>query len=190
MDGRIWMRAVESHLDLSEEIDRGEMLTERQDAIARALVLRTPIKQIAADLEIAPSTVNDHIKALKRKLGARTTTELVANLLGQSPSLAPSNWGETKNRLPEAWAGGESSGRDHEGSYLLSDSAGLPIGGPWRPWSEPQVVPEELDGPESLVPRLLAIGKLVLQILAALILAVLAQQVVMGIIEQGGASFG
>lgn len=175
---------------MSEHLDTGELLTERQDAIARALILRTPIKQIAVDLDIAPSTVNDHIRALKRKLGARTMPDLIANLLGQPPLLAPSNWGETKNRLPESWPGGNSSAQDHESSLELSDSFGLSIGGPWKPWSEPQVVPEELDGPESLVPRLLAIGKLILQILAALILAVLAQQVVMGIIEQGRVSSG
>ena len=181
---------AESHRGMSPGSDPGEKLTERQDAIARALILRTPIKKIAADLDIAPSTVNDHIKALKRKLGVQSTPDLVASLLGQAPPRPPSNWGETKNRLPEGWLGGDSTVRDREGSLLLSDSVGLPIGGPWKPWSEPRVVPEELDGPEGLVPRLLAIGKIIALILAAVILAVLAMQAVMGILEQGRVSSG
>lgn len=175
---------------MSVEADTSELLTGRQEAIARALIKRTPIKQIAAELDIAPSTVNDHIKALKRKLGAQTTPELVANLLGEQPALSPSNWGETKNRLPEEWVASDSSDRDRKGSLSLSDSAGLPIGGPWKPWSEPRVVPEELDGPEGLVPRLLAIGKIMALILAAVILTVLAMQTVMGVLENGRVSSG
>ncbi len=164
------------------------VLTERQQAIAWALVRRTPIKQIAASLEISPSTVNDHIKLIKRKFGAASTANLVAMLLERDEVPSPVIGGGTKNRIPGLERSDEWSDPDRAGSVILSDSMGLRLGELWNREAGPQVVPEELDGPRGLLPRLVAIGKIVVLILSAIVLAILAMQAGMEIIDQRGAS--
>lgn len=176
-------------------IDPEHELTERQEAVLHALVRRTPIKQIAHDQGIAPSTVNDHIKAIKRKYGFDSTAELVAHFVGtleSSPSLAnpaPSNGGETKLRMPETAPVRKEWGRGHTEALALSDSMAFSFEAPWAGVREPRVVPEELDGPGATVPRLIAIGKTVALILATIVLAIMALETVDGLVI-GGATSG
>lgn len=184
-------RCVQDHARRAMNDNISELappLTDRQQAIARALIRRTPIKQIASDLEIAPSTVNDHIKTIKRKFGVRSTAQLVAALLGEPAIKAPSNEGGTNNRLPMHWSFGDESSRDRDGSFMLSDSVAPSSWEPWKPAPESRVVPEELDGPDATIPRLLEIGKILAWILAGVVLTILAFQAVMGIVNQGVAS--
>lgn len=164
-------------------------LTERQEAILRALVRRTPIKQIAFDNAIAPSTVNDHIRAMKRKLEVSTTAELVAHFLeADTGPAAPPDGGETKCRMSRWSPASESSRRGHAEALSLSDSMAFSIRAPWAGRGEPRVVPEELDGPAATIPRLLAIAKAVALILAAVVLAIVALDTVDGLVASGAAS--
>lgn len=164
-------------------------LTERQEAILRALVRRRPIKQIAFDHAIAPSTVNDHIKAMKRKVGARSTAELVSFYLAAAePSMTPPNGGATKSRVSAFGQVGNEPGRGHAEALAFSDSMSFSIEAPWAGLREPSVVPEELDGPAATVPRLIAIVKIIALILAVVVLSILALETVDGLIASGAAS--
>lgn len=164
-------------------------LTERQEAILRALLLRTPIKQIAFDHAIAPSTVNDHIKAMKRKFGVQSTAQLVARFLqSRDSSWTPANGGETNCRMSGSQFVGEASLRGHTDALALSDSMAFSIEAPWAGGREPRVVPEELDGPGATVPRLIAIAKAVALILAVVVLSIMALETVDGLVVSGGAS--
>ncbi|WP_428028004.1 response regulator transcription factor [Altererythrobacter sp.] len=149
-------------------------LTERQRAVAKSLVRRTPYKVIAADLGIAESTVNDHIRALRRKFDANSTRELVETLLDTDLAGTgyPQFGGETKNRVERFGVFGEFPARNDE--YLLADSASVftDAASIWP--SEPLVVPEELDGPDAIWPRLQAIVKTISLILIVVVLTVAA----------------
>ncbi len=157
-------------------------LTERQQAIASSLIRRTPYKVIAADLGIAESTVNDHIRALRRKFDANSTRELVEALLDAdlTKTLPPQFGGETKNRVERFQKVEDLSARNDE--YLLADSAGGFFESECVWPNEPLVVPEELDGPDAILHRLQAIGKTIALILATLVLAVAALNGINGLV--------
>lgn len=161
-------------------------LTARQRSIVQSLVRRTPIKQIAYELEIAPSTVNDHIRQAKKKLGVNTTSELVTLVLRDEDNAfdGPLIGGQTKKRIVQAGSGIQTTGKDEPEHLVLSDTVTFPNTAPWMIGLEPRVLPEELDGPNAILPRLLAIGKTVALILAAVILSVTALQSVQGLVEQ------
>ena len=164
-------------------------LTERQQAILRALVRRTPIKQIAFDQGIAPSTVNDHIKAMKRKMGVHSTAELVSEFMATAEwPAAPPIGGATNCRLPPEGAVRNVSDRSPPEALALSDALTFSLEAPWAGRREPRVVPEELDGPDGVVPRLVAIAKIIAFILAAVVLSILALESVDGLIARGVAS--
>lgn len=179
-------------------------LTERQEAIVHALVRRTPIKQIAFEQGIAPSTVNDHIKAIKRKYGFASTAELVGHFVGGIESAppplppiphldaplagTPSNGGVTKSRMGESPAFRKGFGQGHTDALALSDSLTFSFEAPWAGVREPRVVPEELDGPGATVPRLIAIAKTVALILATVVLSITALETVDGLVLSGAAS--
>lgn len=149
-------------------------LTERQEAIAQGLIRRTPYKVIASDLGIAESTVTDHIKALRRKFEVQTTHDLVGLLIDAEFAdwHTPQFGGEGKKRVEDPAVFGDLP--EPNGDYVLADAATsfYKNAGFWP--DEPIVVPEELDGPNAIVPRLQAIGKTLVLILAAVVLTVAA----------------
>ena len=161
-------------------------LTNRQRSIVQSLVRRTPIKQIAHELGIAPSTVNDHIRQAKRKLEVGTTSELVALFLRDEESVldSPPIGGQTKKRIVRPEFGIHEMGKDDSEYLVLSDAVSFANAAPWTIGLEPRVLPEELDGPNAILPRLLAIGKTVALILAAVILSVAALESIQGLVEQ------
>lgn len=56
-------------------------LSEREKQCLSWAAVGRSTKQIASALDIAPDTVNEHIAAAMRKLGARTRTEAVIRLI-------------------------------------------------------------------------------------------------------------
>jgi len=149
-------------------------LTEKQSAIALALLRRTPYKVIAGELGIAESTVNDHIRALRRKFDVSTTQKLVERLLTTELVTmdTPPNGGQWKNRVETPVFFNEPLPRNDE--CLLADVSSILDGTEFNWPSEPTVVSEELDGPGAILPRLLAVAKTTAWILAAIVLTVAA----------------
>jgi DNA-binding CsgD family transcriptional regulator len=60
-------------------------LSIREQEVLDQLITGRSIKEIAHTLSRSPHTVHDHVKALHRKLGARTRGELIARALGFLP---------------------------------------------------------------------------------------------------------
>lgn len=63
-----------------------QSLSPRERQVLGHLVRGRLTKEIAHDLELSPRTIDDYRASLKRKLGARTTGEVIARLaaLGQN----------------------------------------------------------------------------------------------------------
>lgn len=149
-------------------------LTERQLAIVKQVALRTPIKEIAYELGVAPSTVNDHLAAAKRKLGVRTTRDLVSLVLAEkqafgSDDVTPQIGGHTKNRIGLSESSPQQERKDKP-VFSFHDSMALGSPDDWYT-REPAVVPEALDGENATTARLIAIAKFAALIMTCVILA-------------------
>lgn len=179
------LRQISLLLAMNDILRANDAFTERQRTIAWALVRRTPIKRIAADLGISPSTVNDHIKSMKRKVGVESTSDLVAAILENHALPNRSNEGGIKNRVPSASDLELDDGRGEQPDPL-SPLSQTPVG--TVPDDEPSIVPEEFDGPNGSLSRLVAITKIVALIFAAAVLAIVAMESMVGFIDSRGLS--
>ena len=152
------------------------VLTDRQAEVVDAFAHRLPIKTIAADLGIAPTTVSEHLDKAKRKLGVRDNRELIKAYIEQKTVDAqrPNFGGVVNERVPQRGDSDQETPQDTP-SFLLNDAVS-PL--PFEAWTtakkEPVVVPEELDGEHAVTLRLVAIGKIVALILASVVLGTTA----------------
>ena len=149
-----------------------DTLTQRQAEIVRLVALRTPVKVIAQELGIAPSTVNDHIVAAKRKLHVDSTRQLAEVFLASavaSQTDTPQDGGALKNRVVESSIATETSPRDKP-AFSFHDSMASRTFDDWY-IREPTVVPEALDGDTATLARLVAIAKIIALIFASVVLA-------------------
>jgi hypothetical protein len=118
-----------------------------------------------------------------------STAELVSGFIGaETWPAAPPNGGATNSRLATEPGVGNGFDRGPADALALSDSLTFSLEAPWAARREPRVVPEELDGPDGSVPRLVAIAKMIAFILAAVVLSVLALESVDGLLARGAAS--
>lgn len=62
-----------------------ELLSQAQRGVLDLLLTGVGEKQIASKLEISPNTVHNHVKAIHRKLGVSSRTELLALFISESP---------------------------------------------------------------------------------------------------------
>jgi DNA-binding CsgD family transcriptional regulator len=67
----------------------GDQLTRRETDVLRLVAAGEPTRRIAGQLGISAETVDTHIRAGMRKLGARTRTEAAAVAFASDPSDAP-----------------------------------------------------------------------------------------------------
>ena len=66
-----------------EQIEKGRSttFTPRENGVVNELLKGLTYKEIAIDLGISPTTVNDHLKNVYFKMGVRTKSELIAKVL-------------------------------------------------------------------------------------------------------------
>ena len=74
------VRGAEQRLELAPRPQQREKLTPRQLEILRLIASGYTTGQIAAELYLSPETVRWHVKAILRKLNARTRAEAAAAL--------------------------------------------------------------------------------------------------------------
>lgn len=74
-------RSGEDRPIAAEQQKSAERLSKRERQCLYWAAVGRSTKQIASALAIAPDTVNDHIVAAMRKLGARTRAEAVTRLI-------------------------------------------------------------------------------------------------------------
>ena len=64
----------------SKELQGLKKLTKRENEVLRGLVTGSRVKNIAEDLDMAPNTVRNHLKAIFAKLNVRSQSELIGKL--------------------------------------------------------------------------------------------------------------
>lgn len=152
-------------------------LSKRQRQVLALIDQRLTIKEIARELSISETRVNQHIDALKRRLAVNTHRELAARyqeLSGQRKS-APLRDSTGRNpQLAEPAATRSSLDWVPEGELALADVHAFSLEAPWARVSEPEVVPPVLDGRYAVSLRLAAVAVMVFGILASLVLAITA----------------
>jgi DNA-binding CsgD family transcriptional regulator len=157
--------------------DRKPALTERQEQVLALIDQRLTIKEIASELGISENRVNQHIEALKRRLGVNSLRELAARYRDQGapatpiPSRIPSGG---KSQLSDRDGVRSTQGRAADGRLVLADVQTFSVEAPWSKASEPRVVPPMLDGNHAILLRLAMIAALVIGILASLVLIITA----------------
>ena len=152
-------------------------LSERQKQVLSLIDRRLTIKEIAAELGISETRVNQHINALKRRLAANTHRELAARYQERFSLIASPPFRNTAGRetqLANESELGSSDARGAGGELALADVQAFSIEAPWAKASEPQVVPPALDGKNAVLLRLAVVAAMVCGILASLVLAITA----------------
>ena len=156
-------------------------LTERQFTVLEGVAHRKTIKKIANEMGLSPSTVNEHLSAAKRRAGAHSTDELVA-LYFEDRATSKTDSGSTRTidtgadfRVGEARETSQSPLQGDADWLTMADSGALRSSF-FAGSNEPNIVPEELDGSDAVLLRLVHIAKLTGFILAATVLALVALQ--------------
>lgn len=153
------------------------ILSERQTQVLRLIDRRLTIKEIAGELGISETRVNQHIDTLKRRLGANTHRELAARyqeMLARAVSTPLSTSTGGKSQLPADDKPRSSAGGIAAGEFTFADGHAFSVEAPWAKGSEPRVVPPALDGSNAVLLRLALIVAMVFAILASLVLAITA----------------
>ena len=153
-------------------------LTDRQKDVLTRIDRRMPIKQIASELDLSESRINQHIRALKDAYGVANLKDLVESYraeVQESGESAPyRNPPSRTSEVSESSRAGEQEDRVAPGEFVLSDVAPLAIEAPWHVRNEPRVVPGVLDGDHAVLYRLAVIIGLALAFIVLVILVVTA----------------
>ncbi len=166
-------------------------LTDRQRQVADLLSRHYGMKEIARELNIAISTVSDHVTALKRIFGATSHAEIVAGYLQHFAGIAPDDGPEKRAqhffRIPESPQFTPEPVADDPGQLGFGDGADFPV----NDWplltqpspSEQRIVPRWLDGKHAVATRLAVILAGIFVLLAAIVLSVSAMNSVSEIVS-------
>ncbi len=152
-------------------------LSARQREVLSLIDRRFTIKEMAHELGISESRVNQHIGALKRRLGVNTHRELAARFRSLFCQTQPDPLSKSIGGIPQLAAGigpRSTSGRVADGELVLADVHAFSVEAPWAQASEPTVVPPVLDGRHAVPLRLAAVAMMVFGILASLVLSITA----------------
>ena len=138
-------------------IETAKGLTERQSQVLELIAKRQTLKQVAAELAISESAVNQHVKALKSALGVNSLAELAETHRTRAQIEADGTYRKSACRnsglhIPENIEALPTSERlgpvvsFHEAlSYRLE--------APWEEANEPIVVPGVLNGTNARLVR-------------------------------------
>ena len=171
---------------------RFRSLTDRQKDVLVRLDRRMPIKQIAAELDVSESRVNQHIRALKDAYRVGNLKDLCDSYRVElQPGGEPAPYrkaASTISEVPPRREIAEPEDRVAPGEFVLADVAPLAIEAPWMVRNEPRAVPGVLDGDHAVLYRLAVIIGLALAFIVLVILVVTAALSVSE--ASGGKQFG
>lgn len=157
-------------------------LTDKQIEVLERLERRLTISEIAFELRVSDSAVNQRIRVLKLRLRANTHRGLVERFR----QLQTEGCRDSAGRIPqlsEMDASGQTPGWDDQGSiFRFEDSLVLPKEASGSPTSEPKVVPGVLDGEHAGRLRLAVIVSIVFGTFAAIVLALAAARAITDLI--------
>lgn len=163
--------------------------TERQTEVLTLVARRLTIKEIAAELEVSESAINQRIRAMKERAGVNTHRELSEIYLASnadSPQLSPNlpnqTCSDTACRIPQLDAPRiptNTGTRDKPPSaFSFQDSQTFRLETPWKGIDEARVVPRVLDGPNAVWFRIAAIVLITIAILVAIVLVLASLQAI------------
>lgn len=157
---------------------RFNTLTDRQREVLVRIDRRLPIKQIASELGVSESRVNQHIRALKDAYEVENLKDLVDSYRAEVQEFGESapyrKSASRKSEVPSSEKIDDSGVRVAPGEFVLSDVAPLAIEAPWLVRKEPRVVPGVLDGDHAVLYRLAVIIGMALAFIVLVILVVTA----------------
>jgi len=157
---------------------RFQSLTDRQKDVLVRIDRRMPIKQIAAEINVSESRINQHIRALKDAYSVENLKDLVdsyrAEVQNSGESAPYRKAASINSEVPHQQKLDETEDRVAPGEFVLSDVAPLAIEAPWTVRNEPRVVPGVLDGDHAVLYRLAVIIGLALAFIVLVILVVTA----------------
>jgi DNA-binding CsgD family transcriptional regulator len=164
-----------------------DKFTERQKAVLRLIAERKTVKEMAAELQVSESAINQRIKTLKQKAGVHTQRDL-ALFYDDSPSAdAPETCSETasrKKQVNDSYLTGQFGAEDDSGaSVTVSDVANFAFDTPWSGMSEPKIVPGVLDGNLAGLSRTAAILGIATMTLVVIMVAVGTAQALTNLIQ-------
>ena len=149
-------------------------LTMRQIDVLDGISRRKSIKQIAFELQISESAINQHIKTLKTNLKVGSLAGLAETYRSISILYEDSNCRKTasrKNRLPSAMECPDEKGRDGvEPIITFQEPLAYEMRAPWTAMVGPPVVPGVLNGKNASWVRGAAIIVIAVGILAVIMI--------------------
>ncbi len=155
-------------------------LTSRQVQVLELVAKRRTLKQVAGELGISESAVNQHIKTLKLALGVNSLTELAdVHRAMPDPLLTEDcrNSACINSGLPsDPPASQIPVADDLTPAVSFHDSISYRVDAPWSLMTEPRVVPEVLNGANSKWARATLMVALTIGLFAAVILGLGAAQ--------------
>ena len=149
-------------------------LTKRQIDVLVGISRRRSIKQIAYELQISESAINQHIKALKTNLEVGTLAELTEAYHLISVCCEDQDCSKTtsrKKRLPLATGSTDVPGKnDIEPIVMFHQPLAYEMRAPWTAMVGPPVVPRVLNGENAIWVRGAAIIMIAVGILATILI--------------------
>ncbi len=157
-------------------------LTPRQREVLERIVQRQTLKEIASDLGLSESAINQHVRELKRKLQVNSLSEL-ARSVRDAPALLENttcresayikpHMAETGESLPD----GPSERSEADPAVLTFADAAWSQTPPWAAQDLPQVVPRVLDGANAGWVRTAAMALIVMCFFVAVVVGLGAVQ--------------
>lgn len=163
----------------------GRALSERQKEVLGLIDQRYTIKEIAAELGVSETRINQHIDALKRRLGANSHRELAERYRELLAPFTPAPFRKSVERSPQLAIRDEARslpGRVADSGLALADVHAFALEAPWAKASEQPVVPPALDGDNAVLVRLAVVAAIVFGTLASLVLAITAADSLSGLV--------
>lgn len=164
------------------------ILTPRQEQVLRGVAARKTLKEIAGDLGISESRVNDHVRKLKSLFAANSLSQLAQVQADRDGADAPYRFSAPPNSRLVSGAGfADNLGQDEAGQYpTLSLHDAGPIWSappPWAGLDQPRVVPGALDGTDFRWARAKAMVVMMLGFFVSVVVAVAAFQALAALYE-------
>ena len=172
--------------------------TDRQIEVLSLVARRLTIKEIAAELGVSESAINQRIRTLKEKARVNTHRELAQMYLDfcaedvpASPYFSEKTCSDSACRISQLEAssliqneGTESKSRS---AFSFHDSQLFRSEAPWLEIDEPRVVPRVLDGPNAVWFRIVAIFVIAVALMVSVIVGLATLQAITNAIESGRA---
>lgn len=132
-------------------------LTVRQAQVLELVAKRLTLKQVADELAISESAVNQHVKSLKSALGVNSLTELadcyrsLSDLQGDSPCRKSAS--RISGLSQPVGNSQQASQNEFESVVIFNDALQYHKGAPWDEATEPSIVPGVLNGTNAKLVR-------------------------------------